>query len=171
MSNNIVAFLALGIIGGLGLIFVIIALGIKWSSYSNISKCTKMVEGEIIKHRFSGDSRVKPIIEYIVNGKRYHTVKKYNGFKKVRCPLPMKADFWEDEKSYLCVKVGPVLNIKKIANEMFPIGSKVKVFYSANNPKINYVDRPIYNRFLINVFMISGVLLMCLGFVMFLIIK
>ena len=171
MSNSIVAFLALGIIGGLGLVFVGISILIRVSDHTKIFKCTEMVEGKIVKHSFPGDSRVKPVVEYIVNGKWYRTVKKYNGFKKVRYPLPVKSDIWEDEKGYLCVKIGPAVNTKKLANEMWPIGSTVKVFYSASNPKINYVDRPIYNRFLTNVFMLSGIFLMCLGCVMFIIIR
>lgn len=171
MSNSIIAFLALGIIGGLGIVFVGIAFFIRVKFHNKISKCTELAEGTIVKHKFPGDSRVIPVVEYTVNNKVYRTEKKYNGYKKVRYPLPMKSDFWEDEKGYLCVKIGPAVNIKKIANEMWPIGSSVKVFYSSSNPKINYVDRPIHNGFLTNVFMISGILLMSLGYVMFIIIK
>ena len=171
MSNNIIAILALGILGGLGVAFVGIAIGVRMSSYSKISKCTKLVIGKIIKHKYPGDSRVIPIVEYVVDDKVYHTEKKYNGLKKIRYPLPTKSDFWEDEKGNLCVKIGPVVNIRKIANEMWPIGSSVNVFYSEHNPKINYVDRPIHNLLLTNVFMLTGVLLVGLGCLMFILIK
>lgn len=171
MSNSIIAILELGIIGGLGIIFLVIALFIKTSSKNKISQCNKLTEGIIVKHKYPGDSRVIPIVEYTVDGKVYRTEKKYNGFKKVRYPLPMKSDFWEDENGYLCVKIGLAVNIRKIANNVWPIGSTVKVFYSPSNPKINYVDRPINNGLLINIFLISGVALTVLGFVLFLIIK
>ena len=171
MSNNIVAFLALGIIGGLGLVFVGISFLVKISTRSKISKCTEVVNGQIVKHSFPGDSRIRPVVEYIVNGKKYRTVKKYNGFRKIRHPLPVKDKIWEDKNGYLYVKNGPAVNTKKLANEMWPIGSTMKVFYFANNPKINYVDRPIYNRFLINVFMFSGIGLIGLGCIMYIFIR
>lgn len=171
MSNSFIAMLELGIISGLGIIFVGVALFIKVTSNNKILRCTELTEGIIIKHRFPGDSRVIPVVEYIVNDKVYHTEKKYNGYKKVRYPLPMQSDFWEDEKGYLCVKIGLAANIRKIANDMWPIGSTVKVFYSPNNPKNNYVDRPIHNELVRTIFLISGIVLMVLGYVLFMIIK
>lgn len=171
MSNSIAAILSIGILGGLGLVFLVISILIRMNDQSRVTKCTEMVEGKIVKHSFPGDSRVKPVVEYVVNDRKYRTIKKYAGFKKVRYPLPVQSDIWENEKGYLCVKIAPAVNVRKMANEMWPIGSTAKVFYAAGNPKINYVDRPIYNSFLVNMFMLAGIFLICLGCVMFIIIR
>ena len=59
-----------------------------------------------------------------------------------------------------------MVNIRKLMNEMWPIGDTVKVFYSPDNPKINYVDRPVYNRFMVTTFMVIGIFLICLCCIM-----
>lgn len=170
MLNSIAAILAMGIIGGLGLVFLVISILIRMNDKSRIARCREMVEGKVVKHIFLGDGGVKPVVEYIVNGKKYHTTKKYTGFIKISYTLTAQPDIWENEKGYLCVKTGPIVNYRRMANEMWPIGSMARVFYSADNPKISYVDRPIHNDFLVKIFMLSGIFLICLGCVMFVII-
>ena len=177
MSNTMTAFLALGIVGGLGFILIITAILIKTCSRRKISKCTECTEGKIVGYRYPGEGMVKPVVEYVVYDKTlccdktYRTTKKYNGFKITRYAALMEPSISEDEKGYLHIKMGPIANIKKIANEKWPMGSTVKVYYSANNPNVNYVDRPISNRFLFIMFLFAGILCIVWGLFLFFVIR
>lgn len=171
MLDDMIAMQALGILGGLGVIFIVAAIAVKINSQRKISKCSEQTVGNVIKHRFPGDGRIVPVIEFETNGRIYRTEKKFNGCKKVRHPLPMKPDAWEDDKGYFCIVMGTIANMKKTAENLWPIGSPAQVFYSPKDPEINYVDRPIQNGFLKNTFLFSGIGLILVGIMMFFIIK
>lgn len=161
MSDFIFALLTSVSIGGLGLMLIILSI-LEWIYYHyGIPRCTEMTEGKIVKHRYLGGGEIRPIIEYVVGGKVYRTTKKYSGLNEYRRLGIKESKMWEDEKGYLCITGGPIVNIRRLTKEMWPIGSTVNVFYSPGNPKINYVDRPVYKRSMIIIFMILGIILLC----------
>ena len=136
------AWIQLLIDGGIGLILII--SGILMNMISN-KQCTKSVEGKVISYSFPGESHMYPIAEYAVDGVTYKTKKKYKGIKSIKAsgiPLPVKSNAFEDEKGYLHIKSGAIVNVRQMAEKLWPINSKMIVYYNPDNPKICYVDRP-----------------------------
>ena len=171
MSDYFVAILALASLGCFGLVFIVASFAVKIQARRKIEKCTMQTKGTVIKHKFPGDDRMLPVVEFCVEGKHYRTEKKWNSYRQIKVPLPIQTDVWEDEKGNLCVKSGIYGGIWAFAESMWPIGSTMTVYYFPGNPKINYVDRPINNSFISTVFLISGVALVAIGVIMFFIIK
>lgn len=95
--------------GGIGLILIISGIIMNMISKRNNKQCTKSVEGKVISYGFLGESRMYPIVEYIIDDVTYKTKKKYKGIKSVKAsgiPLPIKSNAYEDEKGYLISNQG-----------------------------------------------------------------
>ncbi len=143
--------------GGIGLILIISGILMNMISNKHNKQCTKSVEGKVISYSFTGESRMYPIVEYVLDGITYKTKKKYNGIKSIKAsgiPLPVKSNAYEDEKGYLHIKSGAIVNVRQMAEKLWPINSKMIVYYNPDNPKICYVDRPIHNSFASMMFII-----------------
>lgn len=61
--------------GGIGLILIISGIIMNMISKRNNKQCTKSVEGYVISYSFTGESRMHPIVEYVVDGITYNTKK------------------------------------------------------------------------------------------------
>ncbi|MFR5584702.1 MAG: hypothetical protein ACLTLQ_13640 [[Clostridium] scindens] len=53
--------------------------GIAAGPKNKIRHCTKMTAGRVIRHRYHGDGRVNPMIEYEVEGQMYTVARKFRG--------------------------------------------------------------------------------------------
>ena len=121
--------------------------------------CTKKTDGIVKQYGFPGNGRVYPIVEYFVNGTCYKAKKKFRGIITTQLsgvPVPMKSEVYEDEKGWLHVKTGAIANLRQFAEQLWPINSKMTVYYNPNNPKKCYVDRPISKSFTSMMFIIMG---------------
>lgn len=110
--------------GGIGLILIISGIIMNMISKRNNKQCTKSVEGYVISYSFTGESRMHPIVEYVVDGITYNTKKKYKGIKSIKAsgiPLPVKSKAYEDEKGYLHIKSGAIVNVRQMAEKLWPI--------------------------------------------------
>ena len=56
----------------------------------------------------------------------------------------------------LCYRTGAIANLRQFAEQLWPINSKMTVYYNPNNPKKCYVDRPISKSFTSMMFIIMG---------------
>ena len=65
--------------GGIGLILIISGILMNMISNKHNKQCTKSVEGKVISYGFLGESRMYPIVEYIIDDVTYKTKKKYKG--------------------------------------------------------------------------------------------
>lgn len=66
------------------------------------------------------ESRMYPIVEYVVDGITCNTKKKYKGIKSIKAsgiPLPVKSNAYEDEKGYLHIKSEAVVNVRQMAKK------------------------------------------------------
>ena len=174
MSELQIAWLELLLVGGLGLILILVGLGISLAAKKKNAACTAVTNGTVVKHGFYGEGKMAPIVEFSVGGETYQTRKKYNGVKRVSVtgfPNKIKANVWEDEKGWLHVKTGSFANMRQLAENLWPIGSQMTVYYNPQNPKKNYVDRPITNRFVMIMFVIMGMVCAALGILVFFLMK
>ena len=164
------AWIQLLVDGGIGLILIISGILMNMISNKHNKQCTKSVEGYVVSYNFPGESRVYPIVEYVVDGITYKTKKKYKGIKSIKAsviPLPIKSNAYEDEKGYLHIKLGAISNVRQMAEKLWPINSKMIVYYNPDNPKICYVDRPIHNGFASMMFIIMGTAVIVMSIIVF----
>lgn len=164
------AWIQLLVDGGIGLILIIFGILMNMISKKHNKRCTKSVEGKVISYSFPGESRMYPIVEYVVDGITYKTKKKYKGIKSIKAsgiPLPIKSNAYEDKKGYLYIKSGAIVNVRQMAEKLWPINSKMIVYYNPDNPKICCVDRPITNSFASMMFIIIGSVLIVMSIIVF----
>lgn len=164
------AWIQLLVDGGIGLILIIFGILMNMISKKHNKRCTKSVEGKVISYSFPGESRMYPIVEYVVDGITYKTKKKYKGIKSIKAsgiPLPVKSSAYEDEKGYLHIKSGAISNVRQMAEKLWPINSIMIVYYNPDTPKICYIDRPITNSFASMMFIIMGTVVIVISIIVF----
>ena len=174
MTDNMTALLALGILGILGLALIAASVIIKLRVSGKTKACSARTSGVVVKHGFSGEGRMFPVIEFSADGKTYLAKKKFNGYKSIRIsgpPVQMKADAYEDEKGYLHVKLGPIADLRKLAEKLWPVGSSMNVYYDPADPKKNYVDGPARSSFTVMMFAAAGLFCVILGVIMYFVIR
>ena len=153
MTEIQIAWLELMTVGGLGVILVLLGVTFNIIVKRQNQLCTKQTDGIVKQYGFPGNGRVYPIVEYFVNGTCYKTKKIFCGIKTTQIsgvPVPVKSEVYEDEKGWLHVKTGSIANLRQLAEQLWPINSKMTVYYNPNNPKKCYVDRPISKSFTCN---------------------
>lgn len=78
-----------------------------------------------------------------MDGKIYQTKKEYKGVKLMQVTglsVPMQPEAREDEKGWLHVRLGPMANMRDLAERLRPISSSVAVYYNPAKPQRSYVD-------------------------------
>lgn len=85
--------------------------------------------------------------------------------------MPIQQTAYEDEKGWLHVKIGSVVNMQNLAEQLWPVGSKMTVYYNPNNPKMSYVERQISRRFISVLYVIVGTAIVLLGVMLFFLIR
>ena len=121
--------------------------------------CTQHTEGIVIQYGFPGDGRMYPIVEYFVDGVCYKAKKKFRGVKRIRIsgfPIKVQSKAYEDEKGWLHIKIGPIANLHQIAEQLWPIGSKMTVFYNPNDPKKMLCRQTNFRKLYIHNVRLSG---------------
>lgn len=174
MTELQIAWLELITVGGLGFILTLSGGIINVSAKRQSESCTKQTEGIVIQYGFPGEGRMYPIVEYCVDGTCYKARKKFCGIRRKKIsgfPTQVQSKAYEDEKGWLHVKIGPIANLRQIAEQLWPIGSKMTVYYNPNNPKKCYVDRPISESFTSKMFILMGMVTIILSVMVFLLIQ
>ena len=174
MSVIQIAWLELILVGGLGAALALSGIMINRIIQRQSRMCTNQTEGTVTAHRFPGKRRMYPIVEYYVDGTNYKTRKKFRGIISGRIsgvPVKIESKAYEDEKGYLHIKTGPVANLRKLAEQLWPVGSKMTVYYNPNDPKKCYVDRPVQGGVVSFMFLIMGLLIVLLSIVVFFLIQ
>ena len=96
MTELQIAYLELAIVGGLGALLVIAGIVARALAKRANDSCTARTTGTVLKHRFAGEGRLYPVVQYEVNGKNHQVRKRYNGVKLVRVtglPVPMQRKY------------------------------------------------------------------------------
>lgn len=169
-----IAWLELILVGGLGVILVLSGAMINFIVKRQSSLCTKQTDGIVKQYKFPGEARIYPVVEYSVNGKNYRAKKKFRGIKTEivsGLPIPIQPEAYEDEKGWLHVKIGPIANVRQLAERLWPIGSRMIVYYDPQNPKNCYVDRPIVRSFTSMMFILMGVATIILSILVFFLVQ
>ncbi len=125
-----------------------------------IRSCTGQTQGKVIKYKYLNERVISPMVEYSVNGETFVSRKKFQGIKSssiTGLPNAVEPDMYEDEEGYLHIKSGSFLPAKALAEKLWPIGSTLDVHYNPDQPKMNYVGKPITKHLYIPVSIIIGI--------------
>lgn len=95
---------------------------------------------------------MNPVVLFRVDGQEFRTIKRFNVIKTTRVSglsiVPIKAIAQEDNHGNLLIKMESLENMRDLAEKLWPVGSPLIAYYNPKNPKINYVDEPISNTFI-----------------------
>ena len=174
MTEVQIAWLELMAVGGLGVVLILLGVIIDLIAKRRNRLCTKQTDGIVKQYGFPGNGRMYPVVAYFVNGTCYKARKEFRGIKTTKisgAPVPLKSKAYEDEKGWLYVEMGAIANLHEIAEQLWPIDSKVTVYYNPNNPKKCYVDRPISKSFTTMMFIAAGIVTILLGVLGFFLIQ
>ena len=146
MSNETAFLFMIMTIGGTGLFIMITGFLILIFEKHKKKNCTATAEGVVVKYSFSNNTPA-PIVEYEVEGIKYRKKRYFRGVVRKTKQLSFK-DFdqknnsiYIDEKDVIHINSGVIMNLRKEAERMYPIGSTLTVFYSPKKPKQAYVEK------------------------------
>ena len=125
-------------------------------------------------YQFPGGGSMNPIVEYVVDGNRYTAKKKFRGILTKRISglsVHVASGVYEDEKGWLHIKTGAIANLRELAEQLWPIGSKMTVYYNPDHPKRCYVDRPVLGSTIAAVFIVTGLIILILSVLLFVLIQ
>ena len=166
MSKMQIAWLGFLVVGGGGVLFIFSGVMITIVTKKQMKQCTKKIEGAVVQYQFPGGGSMNPIVEYVVDGNRYIAKKKFRGILTKRISglsVHVASGVYEDEKGWLHIKTGAIANLRELAEQLWPIGSKMSVYYNPNNPKRCYVDRPVLGSTISAVFIVTGLIILVLS--------
>ena len=135
---------------------------------------TAVTMGTVIDHRFMGEGRMNPVLEYTVDGTQYRAKKQFRGIKTKSLsglPIRTQATAYEDAKGWLHVQTGPIARLGTLAEQLWPLGSQMTVYYNPSNPDKSYVERPIVGNFATLMFNIAGFLLIAMSILLYVLIQ
>lgn len=174
MAELWIAYLELFVVGGLGVLLVVAGIAAQALAKKANDSCIARTEGVVVRHRYAGEGRLYPVVQYEVDGKIYQTRKKYKGVKLMQVtglPVPMQPEACEDEKGWLHVRLGPMANMRDLAERLWPIGSSIAVYYNPAKPQRSYVDRPVSSSFAFAMLVVAGLATIAMGILVFFLIQ
>lgn len=131
-----------------------------------------LVKGKVVDYYFKEDI-IAPVVMYEVMGKRYLQKRKFRAIVSIKNFLTIKdleieSHVCLDDDDILHVHGGAVNNYKPYLSRMYPMGSKVNVYYDPNKPKNSYVERiPEAIPQWIYLSFINGFLVLLIAFLIF----
>ena len=162
MTTSQISLLALISVGGIGILFIGASMLMKAAARKKAKACTAATMGTVIDHRFMGEGRMYPVLEYTVDGTQYRATKQFRGIKTKSLsglPIRTQAAAHEDPKGWLHVQTRPIARPDTLAEQLWPLGRQMTVYYNPSSPDKSYVERPIVGDFATLMFNIAGILL------------
>ena len=71
MTTSQISLLALILVGGIGILLIGVSALMKAAARKKAKACTAVTMGTVIDHRFMGEGRMYPVLEYAVDGTQY----------------------------------------------------------------------------------------------------
>jgi|GEM_PF-6671224 len=167
MTTYQTALSAFFILAGVGTVFLIIGAIRKISISKKYMRCTSYATGHVVDYYYKGEMRVGPIVEFAdETGRAYKVKKQFRGYKQIVKVPNGGSSIWEDKRGYLHTRRGAIGRWRDCAEETWPIGLEMNVFYDPKAPtENNYVDRVLKDDVAVILFL-TGLGLMLLGIIM-----
>lgn len=174
MTTSQISLLVLILVGGIGILLIGVSALMKAAARKKAKACTAVTMGTVIDHRFMGEGRMYPVLEYAVDGTQYRAKKQFRGIMTKSLsglPIRTQATAYEDAKGWLHVQTGPIARLGTLAEQLWPLGSQMTVYYNPSNPDKSYVERPIVGNFATLMFNIAGFLLIAMSILLYVLIQ
>ena len=159
-------------VGTPGIVLILIALIIYLVLKNKEKSCTAETVGHVIKYTSYGGGNVFPILEYTVDGVKYTVRRKFRAVitKSIQGVIPTVREkpAYVDANDCLVIETGNMTNIRKIAEETWPLGSEMKVFYNPKNPKSACAERfPKLPSLMTKLFFGVGIFVIVIALILF----
>lgn len=145
MEQGEKAILCLIIVGTIGLLLLILGFLFLMMQKRKGAGCASSVIGNVVKHCFPGEGRMFPVVQYQVEGQIYTVKRRYRGIITKTRVSPKKIyeekGVYVTEKDYLFIPMSAITNLKAKAQELWPIGSEMLVYYNPLSPKQAYAEK------------------------------
>lgn len=174
MSKLQIAWLELGTVGGIGVLLILAGIMMRVFAHKKNQACNAEVKGSVVAYGFPGEGRMYPIVTYTVGGNNYRVRKKFCGVivKKISgFPIHVQTEAYEDEKGWLHVKIGPIANLRQLAEQLWPLGNEMTVYYNPENPRQSYVEKPFSASMEFTIFMLMGMVTVGISVLVFFLIQ
>ena len=148
MTTSQISLLALISVGGIGILLIGMSTLMKAAARRKAKACTAMIMGTVIDHRFMGEGRMYPVLEYTVDGTRYHVRKQFRGVKTKSLsglPVARKARRTKTPRAG-AVQTGPIARLDTLAEQLWPLGSQMTVHYNPTQPRQELCRAPHRGR-------------------------
>lgn len=122
MITSQISLLALILVGGIGILLIGVSALMKAAARKKAKACTAVTMGTVIDHRFMGEGRMYPVLEYAVDGTQYRAKKQFRGIKTKSLsglPIRTQATAYEDAKGWLHVQTGPIARLGTLAEQLW----------------------------------------------------
>ncbi|GAA6491060.1 MAG TPA: DUF3592 domain-containing protein [Candidatus Bariatricus faecipullorum] len=139
MAKEQAGLLILAVLGGMGLVMLVIGILILVLDRRKKAACTGQTVGTVVKYSYLNGAPL-PVAAYTVGGVPYQKKRYCRAVITVR-RTGKKSRVWMDEKDTIHVHGGTVINLRAWAEQLWPMGSPVTVYFNPEKPKQAYVER------------------------------
>lgn len=159
-------FLTLG-----GLVLIVLAFAIFYKYLIQEKRCTSKTEGTIKKYTIANYNGIHlPVVYYEVSGKEYKVKGpeyKWIITKTKSTPFSKNKMEYQEKNQNLIIDRSVNSNFQIYKNpvqQLYPINSKIDVFYDPNNPKLSYVLKYCNKKIFFWIMLITGILVLIIDF-------
>lgn len=145
MEDSQLVLLLIIIMSGMGVVLILLGFCFLFSQRKKVKCCKSAVTGRITRHCFLGGGRMYPVVTYQVAEHTYTVARKFRGYitKSGMGARNIYKDkgAYVTKKDYLLIPMGAVTNLKAMAQELWPIGSEMTVYFNPLHPKQAYAEK------------------------------
>ena len=145
MTNGQLAGMIFAVVGGPGLLLILIGVIIRLVQKKKMQACTMQTMGAVVDYRFRGEGRMQPVVEYEAGGKTYRVLRKFRGYVTVQKHNPAKpyqdSGAYVSKRDFLHVPMRAVTNLRSMAQQLWPMGSSMPVYYDPARPERAYAEK------------------------------
>lgn len=152
-----------------GLAFMLAGILILTLENRKKSRCTAMTTGTVVRYSFVNGTP-SPVASYTVGGVSYEKKRRFRGVVEVRTGISPKDLTGENQSCYISendvihIRGGAALNLRAMAERLYPLGSSIPVWYDPEKPQRAYVEKlPVKGSIVGWVFVWTGLGLAALG--------
>lgn len=143
VNAGLVVFLTLA---APGLAFMLAGILILTLENRKKSRCTAMTTGTVVRYSFVNGTP-SPVASYTVGGVSYEKKRRFRGVVEVRTGISPKDLTGENQSCYISendvvhIRGGAALNLRAMAERLYPLGSSIPVWYDPEKPQRAYVEK------------------------------
>ncbi len=175
MNTQMISSTCIALVGVL-LVILSILFFLKEKRLKN--NCISMAKGNVIKYKYLGSNNarsISPVVEYTVDGKKYNA---YRHYKKIVSKNKYVLNNDESDNFYILNDtfyintMGVYHNYRLLAEEKWPLGTELPVFYNPKNTKQGFVEKVVtINKTVGIVLLCAGVGLIILSFISYILLS